>query len=254
MTWEEIKEEMCKDKGLPESVANKIGEFIKYNGSIDVLDQLLNTELGSNEKSEKGLKLLKTFHNYSKILEIDDYIEYNLSLARGLDYYTGIIYEVILKEDGLQVGSIAAGGRYDDLVRTLSENKKFSSPCVGLSIGIERILAIVENKMVENGQVSHPTQCFVISAGKGLVEERLKILKDLWDAGIRAEHPYKLNPRLLSQIQYCEERSIPLIVIVGENELKEGIVKIREVKTRKETSVERTNLIESLKLRLKIQE
>jgi len=254
MTWEEIKEEMCKEKGLEDSVADKIGHYIKYKGSIELLGKLLTTELGSDNKSKEGLDLLKIFHKYTQILGIDDCIEYDLSLARGLDYYTGIIYEAILKEDGLHVGSIAAGGRYDDLVRTLSENKKFNAPCVGLSIGIERILAIIEKRMVESGQISHPTQCYVSSIGKGMVEERLKVLKDLWNAGIRAEHSYKSNPKLLAQIQYCEERSIPFIIIIGENELKEGIVKIREVKTRDEALVVRSSLIDTLKSKLKIQD
>ena len=106
-------------------------------------------------------------------LGINGKIEFDLSLARGLDYYTGIIYEAVLQDDGLEVGSIAAGGRYDGLVGTLSDDKH-NVPCVGVSVGIERILAIIGQRM--SLEPSSEIDCFVISIGKGMVEERLKII------------------------------------------------------------------------------
>jgi histidyl-tRNA synthetase len=78
------------------------------------------------------------------------YISFDLSLARGLDYYTGVIYEVVLTDGLSQVGSIAAGGRYDTLVGMFSASGQ-QTPCVGVSIGVERVFTIIEKQMSEAG-------------------------------------------------------------------------------------------------------
>ena len=78
------------------------------------------------------------------------------------------------------------------------------------------------------------TQVYIVTPQKGLVEERLKLCQMLWSAGIKTEHSYKANPKTLHQLQYCEENQIPLSVIIGEDEVKEGIVKVREIATRTE--------------------
>lgn len=153
-----------------------------------------------------------------------------MSLARGLDYYTGIIYEAIveasappgfaagdvtnsaqqisskkkpkkakpeaadeeeLDESQVGVGSIAAGGRYDNLVgmftsAAAAEGKKGSSlPCIGVSIGLDRIFAIMWPKWVEKGMRSKETMVYVMAAGDGLLEERIKLVQELREAGIQ---------------------------------------------------------------------
>jgi histidyl-tRNA synthetase len=150
-------------------------------------------------------------------------ILFDLSLARGLDYYTGIIYEAILKgpivdmiaqqqKEALEaraalaakskkkqnfddeeadvptsggVGTVAAGGRYDTLVNMF--DKKAKVPCVGLSIGVERLFAVMEAKLkMENVKVrSTHTQVYIVTPQKGLVEERLKLCQLLWEANIK---------------------------------------------------------------------
>ena len=82
---------MCVEKGLTEESADKIGELIKHNGSVEILDQLLAQELGTNSEAKLGLDELKLLHTYCDALGISGSIEYDLSLARGLDYYTGLI-------------------------------------------------------------------------------------------------------------------------------------------------------------------
>lgn len=85
------------------------------------------------------------------------------------------------------VGSIAAGGRYDELVGMFSPSNRI--PCVGISFGVERIFSLLLKKSKENGEVEgrgKPTECFVINTGEGLLEERLGLVKELWDAGIKA--------------------------------------------------------------------
>lgn len=87
------------------------------------------------------------------------------------------------------------------------------------------------------------------SAQKKLLEERLKLISELWDAGIKAEVLYKKNPKLLNQLQYCEDTGIPLVAIVGEQELKDGVVKLRVVATREEVNIRRESLVEEIRRR-----
>jgi len=116
-----------------------------------------------------------------------DRLSFDFSLARGLDYYTGLIYEAVLTDTD-RVGSIAGGGRYDGLVGMFS-NKPI--PAVGVSIGIERVFAILEEKSKDDYTVRETeTQIMIAQIGKNLIGERMKILNDLWSLGIKAETVY----------------------------------------------------------------
>ena len=116
-----------------------------------------------------------------------DRLSFDFSLARGLDYYTGLIYEAVLTDTD-RVGSIAGGGRYDGLVGMFS-NKPI--PAVGVSIGIERVFAILEEKSKDDYTVRETeTQIMIAQIGKNLIGERMKILNNLWSLGIKAETVY----------------------------------------------------------------
>lgn len=118
-------------------------------------------------------------------------IQFDFSLARGLDYYTGLIYEAVLT--GSDRGSIAGGGRYDGLVGMFSGK---NIPAVGVSIGIERIFAILERKAEEEKKVrATKTNILIAQVGKNLTAERMKILGELWRANICAETMYLDNPK-----------------------------------------------------------
>ncbi|KPJ05478.1 Histidyl-tRNA synthetase, cytoplasmic [Papilio xuthus] len=151
----------------------------------------------------------------------------------------------------LAVGSIAGGGRYDNLVG-MFDSKNKQVPCVGVSIGVERIFSILEAKLA-SGDINVRTndiEVYVASAQKNFLEERMKICAELWNAGIKTEQSYKKNPKMLNQLQHCEENGIPLAVVLGESELKRGVVKIRNITTREEQEVPRDNLVEELRTRL----
>lgn len=245
--WEEVKKEMVEEKKLPEPVADKIGELVKLNGSIELIDQLIGSgELSKNVTAKRGLEQLKTLFVYCEILGIKDSLKFDLSLARGLDYYTGVIYEAVLTDGAEGVGSIAAGGRYDGLVGLFSDNKH-QVPCVGVSIGIERIFTILEQRQSLKPKNLYPTKCYVASIGKNMVGERFKLLSILWKNNINAEHPSKKNPKLLDQLQYCEEKGIPVVAIVGEDELNRNVVKLRVVETRNEVVIPRDDFVQELR-------
>ena len=171
-------------------------------------------------------------------------LSFDFSLARGLDYYTGLIYEAVLTDPSNKVGSIAGGGRYDGLVGMFSGKQ---IPAVGVSIGIERVFAILEEKLMkENSVRSTETQVYVGTIGKGLVAEKLKILSDLWSIGVKAETNYNDNVKPNKQIETCFDLGIPLIIFIGENEVQEGVVKIKSLNKRVEYTVRREELLEKI--------
>lgn len=153
-------------------------------------------------------------------------------------------------EECSSIGSIAGGGRYDNLVGMF--DKKKTIPCVGVSIGVERIFSVLEAKYAAEKikMRTNNVDVYVTSVHKGLYEKRLKIIGDLWSAGIRAEHSYKLNPKLLVQLQHCEEYGIPYAVVFGDSELERGVVKLREVSTRNEEEIQLSGLAAEIKKRL----
>ncbi|XP_040975172.1 dead end protein homolog 1 isoform X6 [Aquila chrysaetos chrysaetos] len=255
MPWEEVRSEMVGEKGLSPEAADHIGEYVQLHGGLDLIEQLLqDPKLSQNKLAKEGLGDMKLLFEYLTLFGITGKISFDLSLARGLDYYTGVIFEAVLLqpendhvEEPVSVGSVAGGGRYDGLVG-MFDPKGRKVPCVGVSIGIERIFSILEQRVEASEEKirTTETQVLVASAQKKLLEERLKLISELWNAGIKAEVLYKKNPKLLNQLQYCEDTGIPLVAIVGEQELKDGVVKLRVVATREETwtnSINQTNKV-----------
>lgn len=256
--WEDVRKEMVIEKGLDGEVADLIGEYVQQSGGEELIEKLKNDDrLKDSPVSQAGLADLKLLFDYCKDLGVDTYLVFDMGLARGLDYYTGVIYEAVLSagqtsnEEGT-VGSVAGGGRYDGLVGMFDPKKK-TVPCVGVSFGIERLFAIQERKQRDEfGKIrATQTEVFVAAACKGMVQERLKLLGLLHGAGIKAESSYKNNPKLLSQLQYAEDNGIPLVALIGESEVQEGIVKLRNTSTRQEETIMREDLISAVKERLK---
>ena len=251
MSWPDVRKEMI-EKGLSPDAADKIGQFVVHRGSVDVVDELLSGgELAANPQAKQGLGDVRLLFDLCQDMHVDGQLQFDMSLARGLDYYTGIIYEAVLTNS--EVGSIAAGGRYDGLVSLLADtvnDKRKQVPCVGVSIGIERIFSILE-KTSPDPKTLYPTHCYVASVGGAMVRERTKLLTLLWDAGLNAEQSYKKNPRILNQIQDCETWGIPVVLIIGENEVQSGTVKLKNVVSRVEVTVRREEVVDKVREVLK---
>ncbi|THH11587.1 hypothetical protein EW145_g537 [Phellinidium pouzarii] len=277
LPWSEVKKEMCEEKGLDSSTADKIGEYVKRKGGEDLLTILLSdTVLIANENAKQGLSEMSELIMLLKAYKVADKVSFDMSLARGLDYYTGIIYEAIVADsappgfkvdataDALEaapktkkkpakkgkeaedeedidestvgVGSIAAGGRYDNLVSSLisaaaGEGKKSTGvPCVGVSIGLDRIFAILYPKWIEKGMRQKETFAFVMAAGDGILEERVKLVTELREAGVKADFLAKTKPKLPTQFTAGEKDEVPFAIILGGEELKEGLVTVKEQK------------------------
>ncbi|CAG9091126.1 unnamed protein product [Plutella xylostella] len=258
LPWEEVRTEMINEKGVTPEAADRIGEYVRLNGGAELADKLLQDEkLSKTKAAVEGLEGIKLLLQYCELYGLKDKILFDLSLARGLDYYTGVIYEAVLtqpiklgSEEGT-VGSIAGGGRYDNLVG-MFDSKNKQVPCVGVSIGVERIFSVMEAKLAagEMKLRTNEVQVYVASAQKNFLEERMKICAELWDAGIKTEQSYKKNPKMLNQLQYCEDAGIPLAVVLGESELKRGLVKLRDITSREEVEVARADLVKELRERI----
>jgi len=241
-SWSEVRLEMVEEKGLDPDVADRIGQFVLHHGEPIALWEKLTTEqcFGAHERANTALREMKILFDYLKAMNSLKYVHFDLSLARGLDYYTGVIYEVVLVDggsSGVSVGSIAAGGRYDNLVGMFSTSGQ-QTPCVGVSIGIERVFAIMERKAVDMGLLkSAYVQVFVASIGTGLVPDRMRVCKLLWEANISAEYSHQENPKFKKQLDETLERGIPYMIVFGEEELKNGTVKVKDMREHAEEEV-----------------
>ncbi|KAJ7638312.1 histidine-tRNA ligase [Roridomyces roridus] len=278
LPWDEVKKEMTVEKGLDPAVADKIGEYVKHKGGPELLEQLVTDEvLTANASAKQGLDEMRLLFTYLRVYGVIDKISFDLSLARGLDYYTGIIYEAVVEASAppgfkadasapaegssapppkkkaakkaseedeeevdasqVGVGSIAAGGRYDNLVSMFTtaaaaEGKKGASlPCIGVSIGMDRIFALVWPRWVEKGGRSKETMAYVIEVGQpsnGLLEERMALVRELREAGIKTDFLAKRKPKLPAQFAAGEQDEVPFVVLFGESELKSGEVRVKE--------------------------
>ncbi|KAF6841569.1 histidyl-tRNA synthetase [Colletotrichum musicola] len=262
LPWAEVRKEMTEEKGLAEEVADKIGEWVVLKGKQDLLRKLQRDDkLSANASMKAGMSDLELLFNYLEAFGALDRVSFDLSLARGLDYYTGVIYEVVTegsapaatpgadgatvkpkkksksKDDddrsddpSVGVGSVAAGGRYDNLVGMFSG--KTQIPCVGVSFGIERIFSITKARMQAESEAPQSTvDVFVMSLGSkaGLIKERLQVCSKLWDAGIKAEFLYKVKPKLPPQFKAAESNATPFAIILGDDEVQKGVVRIKEL-------------------------
>ncbi|MCJ1286680.1 Cytoplasmic and mitochondrial histidine tRNA synthetase [Xylographa opegraphella] len=266
LPWEEVRQEMVEEKGLSENVADKIWDFVQKKGGRDVLQFLQGDEgLKANPSMVKGMEDMELLFSYLEAFGVSDRVEFNLSLARGLDYYTGVIFEVVTEgsappaasgqkaarsskkekskdadedrsnDPSVGVGSVAAGGRYDELVGMFSG--KAQIPCVGISFGVDRIFSITKARMeaekataaVRSNEVDVYVMAFGGKGFTGLLKERMEVCKMLWDAGIKTEFSYKLKPKLPAQFKLAEANGVPFAVILGEDEVAQGKVKIKEM-------------------------
>ena len=271
--WDVVRKEMTEEKGLDGEVADRIGEYVVQKGGRDLLSKLQKDEgLSSNESAKAGLADMDLLFTYLQSFDVLDRISLDMSLARGLDYYTGVIYEVVTEGSAPQtqegqklqnagkkeskankhasnidgdedrsndptvgVGSVAAGGRYDNLVSMFSGKQQI--PCVGISFGVDRIFAITKQRLASDSSAApirtNEVDVYVMAFGgkgfDGLLPQRMEVAKRLWNAGIKAEFSWKVKPKLPQQFKAAENNGVPFAIILGDDELADGKCKIKEL-------------------------
>eukprot|EP00917_Polyrhabdina_sp_WS-2016_P031257 GHVP01066660.1.p1 GENE.GHVP01066660.1~~GHVP01066660.1.p1 ORF type:complete len:965 (+),score=189.71 GHVP01066660.1:1497-4391(+) len=262
-TWEFVENEMIHVKNLNQQITSKLKKFVMLRGQNDILDLLSkNDEILNNPSSLQGISELRLLWDYLVKMNLHDSIKFDMSLARGLDYYTGPIFEVVLT--GASVGSVGGGGRYDYL---LGKFRGKDVPSVGASIGVERLFAIADQKL--SGSDSTETSelpeafvdVFIASVGSGLMNERMKLASILRKAGLRAKYEMKDKAKLTKQLTAANDAKAEYVVVFGEDELKEGTVKVRQLsysnsKTQEKSdggdTVKIVELVDFLKSKLKV--
>lgn len=269
--WEEVRSEMISEKGLGYEVADHIGSFVSKKGDpCSLLKELASDPiLLDNASAQLGIAELQRLFSFINMMVVKEEqqksrVILDLSLARGLDYYTGMITEAVLFENkhnfvGMPqftlffIGSIAGGGRYDGLVQNFS-NSGHTIPCVGMSIGIERIFAIMEAQQEVSSIVSKtiPTQVLVASLGDPLLSERLAICQMLRSANIPTETPLKQRNRPFDIFEYAEKNMVPILVIFGQDEIAAGSVRIKQAYDREDKGklVPIASLVQEIALKL----
>ncbi|KAK4252184.1 hypothetical protein C7999DRAFT_27430 [Corynascus novoguineensis] len=239
--WDEVRKELL-EKGLSDEVADRVGSYVQRSGELREMIKRLESdaELATNARLGGGLADMKLLASYLEAMDVADKVSFDLSLARGLDYYTGLIYEVVVVEDNdgqsppPQVGSIAAGGRYDDLVGMYGWRPL---PCVGLSFGIDRIFTLLDARRKKKQKSGGPdlrvqAEVYIMAFGDGdgfdgLLTERMRVARQLWSAGVRAEFSAKVRPK--PQEQFNASDGVPVAVILGQEELEAGQVRVKRL-------------------------
>jgi histidyl-tRNA synthetase len=246
--WSEVRAELIDIKGIRPESADKLYEYIQLNGEpISVLATVrerLQTDCPSTfaRDIQPVLDEMALLFDYLRAFGVLERVRFNISLARGLDYYTGVIFEAIVL-GGPRVGSIAGGGRYDDLVGQFANRKV---PAVGMSIGIERIIANIEQSIPEKPR-EVDTDVFVCSIAENYTKERMELLAELWANGIAAEFTYKDKPNVKDQFARASAIGAKLVVTVAPDEVAAGTLRIKILAENREIVIPRGELIATVK-------
>jgi histidyl-tRNA synthetase len=246
--WKSVRDELVNRKGIDSKAADLIGTYVAQSGTLNALLSKLQKDavLAKNADALAAFHDLAALSAFLKAFDVPEQrVRFDLSLARGLDYYTGLIYEAVLAEknvpSGSGLGSIAAGGRYDGLMGMFCGKQV---PAVGLSIGVERILDLLVARSSSLKPLRRTaTQVLVCSVGSGMLFPRLEIVNELWRAGIAAECSYSSNPKPKAQAADASEDQIPCTVWIGSSELKHNSITIKAMADRKSQTVSRNQLV-----------
>jgi len=233
--------------GMSAEGVNRILDFVavRSNGHADALARLDALGQGSDTFNQ-GLAELREVLELVKALGVPESAYcLNFSIARGLDYYTGTVYETQL--DGYpQIGSICSGGRYEDLASHYTKSKL---PGVGISIGLTRLFWQLREAGLIAGSDESSVQAMVALMDEGQLAESLDIARRLRAAGINTEVQME-SRKLAKQFQYASRAGIRFVVLAGEDELARGVVTVKDLLREQQFDVKREELASSLKVEL----
>ena len=218
--------ECLKDIKVDEKDINTIISFIETNGNNDEKISKLEKMDINNETFKMGVEELKEVVKYIRMFEVpEENFKIDLTISRGLDYYTGTVYETFLN-DYREIGSVCSGGRYENLAEYYTDKKL---PGVGLSIGLTRLFYKLNEMNAIKTNTNSASQVLIIS----MVEDMTKALElatNLRKKGISTE-VYFENKKIKSQFKYADRLQIPYVAIIGEDEIANNAVSLKNMKT-----------------------
>jgi histidyl-tRNA synthetase len=225
---------------LPETAIDKLKPFLSMKEKGIELITHLKKLLEHSATGLKGLEELERILNLSVGSTMSTRLEFNLTLARGLNYYTGAIIEV--KANDVQIGSICGGGRYDNLTGI------FGLPDVsgvGISFGADRIYDVMDQLKLFPPEVGSATKLLLVNFGEKEQGHCLTLLKQFREAGISAEL-YPDSVKLKKQMSYADAREIPYVLLVGEQEILTGLYTLKNMSTSEQKSLSFEGLVKDL--------
>ena len=230
-----------RGKGISEEAIGKLQPIILLEGTNDTKLGVLKQVLAPSATGLKGVEEVEFILNALKGLGLNNEVELDLTLARGLNYYTGAIFEV--KALDVQIGSITGGGRYDNLTGVFG---MAGVSGVGISFGADRIFDVLNQLDLYPKDAVQGTQLLFINFGEREAAFSLQVLAKVRAAGIRAEI-YPDCCKMKKQMGYANALGIPFVALVGENEMAEGKVTLKDMATGEQRLLAPEELVESLK-------
>ncbi|MFD2824094.1 histidine--tRNA ligase [Lacinutrix iliipiscaria] len=239
---EKVKEEMLS-KGIPQSGIDQMQPLFTLSGTFETQIESLKTILNSSEEGLKGIEELEFINHAISELKLNTAkLQLDVTLARGLNYYTGAIFEVSAPET-VQMGSIGGGGRYDDLTGIFGL-KDVSG--VGISFGLDRIYLVLEELNLFPETINQSVDVLFINFGDTEALFCLKAIKALRQQGVNAE-VYPDAAKMKKQMNHANKRSIPFVVLVGEEEMNSNLYTLKDMISGEQTKLSLQDLISRLK-------
>lgn len=238
---ENVKLEFLK-LNIEEEIVDKILEFISISGNNEEKIEALEKLNIKNEVFEKGLFELKEVVKYIRLFGVpEENFSIDLTIARGLDYYTGTVYETFL-DNYREIGSVCSGGRYDNLAENYTDK---SLPGVGIAIGLTRLFDQLNDLKLIKTEKESISDVLVISTSDD-VSECLPIANTFRKKGINTE-VYMNDKKMKAKFKYADKLKIPYVAIIGEDELKENKVSLKNLVTGKQDTINIQEAVEILK-------
>ena len=243
---EKVTEILTEDLGVSDADAEAILSFISIRGSNGQVLEALEAWRGRDALFDQGLEELKAVAGYLSAFGVPERnFAVDLTIARGLDYYTGTVYETAML-DHPEIGSICSGGRYDNLAEYYTDKKL---PGVGISIGVTRLFYVLEEQgMLSDQMVTAPADVLVIPMSDDL-QAAIQTATALRDAGIRTQL-YTEKKKFKARISYAAKLGIPYAVFLGEDEIAQGVVSCKDLAAGQQQALPVEQLIPQLKAAL----
>jgi len=239
---EKVKEEML-GKGIPQSGIDKLQPLFSLTGDFESQIESLKGILDTSEEGKKGIEELEFINNGITALQLETAkLQLDVTLARGLNYYTGAIFEVSAPEN-VKMGSIGGGGRYDDLTGIFGM-KNVSG--VGVSFGLDRIYLVLEELGLFPDTVTKSIDVLFINFGNTEALFCLKAIKTLRKEGVNAEL-YPDAAKMKKQMNHANKRNIPFVVLVGEQEMEANSFTLKNMQSGEQLKLNLEDLIKHLK-------